>query len=307
MKNRKNNGALVLLSLFLLFHLRLANANSDHAYHLENGNKHVFLFGVDHANQAKGGLFNENLYNRFKNSTALFVEFDFHNRTLLTSNLKRDANAGELGISAFVEDDELKKLHQYAQTEVSNFQLTVPAFGALNTCVAALLLSPKSHQPKPSQQLQQYPSYEQYFLQISRKVNVPVTSLEPEGVSTSCQKLSKNEVRTLLLTPAKLKEKPEFFSEYLSALKKSNDLYVQGNGDLAYDMFFDAFNFSSEYKKVMLRWNDDRNIQMMKQIRTALESKDDLTIFVVIGAWHVYGETGILRQLKNDHFQQVDF
>ncbi len=279
------------------------NAHSQHVYTLKRNLSTVYLFAVSHNDQAKSDIFDENLYNTFKSSNGLFVEIDFTNRSLMDEANKYNSEESVASLKYVLEDSELQAMHSYSLAETQVFKLNFVQFSHLNSCVAALLLtSNKQADPKNPVSDRKYPSREQYFLAIAKKLNSTVNTLEQPRELLFCDKLNKQERKAIVTFPVKISKNKVLSEAYYSELKKADVLYQQGKGDDFFKVSTEALNVDVDYKKAFLKWNAIRNQHMFSRISQSFLDNSTQSFFVAVGAFHVYGENGLLNKFLNAGF-----
>ncbi|MFC4099194.1 TraB/GumN family protein [Paenibacillus xanthanilyticus] len=129
-----------------------------------------------------------------------------------------------------------------------------------------------------------------HFIQKAMERKIPVIELETyESQLTMFNSFSKD------LQEANLKTTLDNFELVDESVDQMADMWKKGD-DAALLKFTESMSVNEEYRKAML---DDRNIAMAAKIDGFLKGTEKAEYFVVVGAAHYLGDTGIVKLLQD--------
>ena len=173
-------------------------------------------------------------------------------------------------------------------------------FAPLFLATVTIIKSPQSEEGEKTKSI---PSYEQFFLSHAKRLNKEILALEPDGSLNSCESMSKNEIRDMLMSPMLLYKDEKKKNDFLRLQQMSSKAFKEGLGQENYNFAIEAMNFDNAYKQAFQHWMNIRNSNMAKLLALQLsKSASEVTFFVLVGSLHLYGEQGMLALLKNDGF-----
>lgn len=236
----------------------------------------------------------------FDQSSVLMTEFDFTDRRRLDAAADNFRHGGDLAANKFLVQDELEVMRSaWMKNLGGKAKMTATTLGELHVCGITLYLLPFTRGGAPLSTAAKTSSWEEIFLPEAKTKGKKIVELEPFGAMRVCEQLPHDQIRAFVLEAAKLGLDEKARERYLSSSALSGRSFDGGNGEAGYAQFMDALSSNEKYKSVFISYLELRNKAMadviVQQHGTLLPGG---YAFLLVGALHLHGETGILSLLR---------
>jgi len=279
--------AIRLVITLLIFTVSL-NAFADPAlWKIQGKENSVYLFGSIHVANKSMYPLGDNVEAAFKQSDVLVVEVDeaqINQVKLQEIMMSRGFYSGTETIKDHVNIDTLESL-QRLLADIGIPYVTVARMkpGIIAMTLTVALMVKMGYSPELG--------IDRYFMQRARG-NKKIQQLETMEEQMNLLLSFSDDDLMLKQTLVSLEKLPQMISELIDSWKSGDEKTLEKL------MLTDQVNEYLEFKNVLKRLIDDRNLTMTTKIQDFLNDNKDY--FVVVGAGHLVGEKGIVSLLKQN-------
>jgi uncharacterized protein YbaP (TraB family) len=279
--------AIRLVITLLIFTVSL-NAFADPAlWKIQGKENSVYLFGSIHVANKSMYPLGDNVEAAFKQSDVLVVEVDeaqINQVKLQEIMMSRGFYSGTETIKDHVNIDTLESL-QRLLADIGIPYVTVARMkpGIIAMTLTVALMVKMGYSPELG--------IDRYFMQRARG-NKKIQQLETMEEQMNLLLSFSDDNLMLKQTLVSLEKLPQMISELIDSWKSGDEKTLEKL------MLTDQVNEYPEFKNVLKRLIDDRNLTMTTKIQDFLNDNKDY--FVVVGAGHLVGEKGIVSLLKQN-------
>ena len=296
----------LVLSLAVLLSMRTgAHAAEPGAasYLAEKNGAALVISGVNHGGALQPP--SAKLQDYFKNSTVVMSEMDITDPARHATATAEFRHGKALAVRNFVSPEELGVVHAAWMKKLKGkAAMTASTLGELHACGISMFLLPAGGPPPAGATLPRTSPWERVFLPEAKRSGKPIVELEPEGSLRVCGQLAPDQVRALVLEPARLGLDDNARQHYLQQIEASRRSLASGDDAASHAAMQNAIGFNEQYKLAMTRYMGIRN-KTMVAVMEAQHAKlaPSSHGFVMLGALHVHGADGILALLREKGFR----
>ncbi|KAB8139388.1 TraB/GumN family protein [Gracilibacillus oryzae] len=273
------------------------------AWKVENDGNVVYLLGSIHVGTPELYPFDSELVSAFEESDSLYVEVNLLN----TEDLQYFNEASMYQDGTTIKDAVSEETYDKLEKALEKYGLSADAVQNLKPWSLASTLSNLSLSESLDMSAQEMANsgIDMYFMTNALLAQKPIEELEGvkfqadlfDGLSAEAQEEYLVQTLDSILSPNPEYNETDMINDWFTYWKEGN-----------VDSFAESFNASaeepSEFNDMLL---GQRDIDMADKIAGLLESDQQATSFVVVGAGHYIGDTSVIHYLEQDGYNVESF
>jgi uncharacterized protein YbaP (TraB family) len=273
-------------------------------YKVTKGNKSMYILGTMHLLQAKSYPFQEDIYKAFDEAEKLVVELDLSDQEGLNYFTTRQFYQGEESLKNHLSES----LYNELKEKIVSMNLDPEVYMKLKPWAMNLFLQTQLTESPATETIM---GPDMYFVarNLGKKEVVELEGWEfqTDLFNDSDEKMQIDMLKDILETAD---EKSDESKEDMTKIQEAREdmLTAWENGE-AYEleMMISSPKMEASSGEFEREFWDKRNINMAEKIEQYFEDESEDDYFVLFGAGHLYGSTGVIETLeaKGYKFKQI--